>query len=185
MATTLEIIRGIQQAVANSYDGAHDERFVDGEDLVKKIGLRREEGCAINATRAIDGYGVRLHGDSLIVMYHTEVLSKESHHPELVKEVEGRINDIVKYLKKEYKKIVCSGLSLGEASDIDIDVQCISRRRVSVRANQAFVIKGMDGVESVSVPSEDRLDKAIKDFLSQGGEKAKKPKNYTAKNETK
>ena len=30
---------------------------------------------------------------------------------------------------------------------------------------------------------EDRLDKSIKDFLAMGREQAKKPSNYTAKNE--
>ena len=38
MATTLEIVRGIHQAAANAYDGAHDERFVE-DDMAKKIGL--------------------------------------------------------------------------------------------------------------------------------------------------
>ena len=39
MAKTLEIIRGISQAMANNYDGATDQ---DGERV--KIGLKREEG---------------------------------------------------------------------------------------------------------------------------------------------
>ena len=39
MATTLEIIDGISQVLANTYDGALDE---SGEPV--KIGLRREEG---------------------------------------------------------------------------------------------------------------------------------------------
>ena len=41
MATTLEIIRGISQAAANAYDGAHDERFsLDGQ--VRKVGLQEK-----------------------------------------------------------------------------------------------------------------------------------------------
>jgi hypothetical protein len=39
MATTLEIINGISQALARGYDGALDE---DGNPV--KIGLHREEG---------------------------------------------------------------------------------------------------------------------------------------------
>ena len=31
MATTLEIITGLNQAAANAYDGAHDARFVVGD----------------------------------------------------------------------------------------------------------------------------------------------------------
>ena len=39
MATTLEIINGISQAISRGYDGAHDE---SGEPI--EIGLRREDG---------------------------------------------------------------------------------------------------------------------------------------------
>jgi len=56
MATTLEIIQGINQAAANAYDGAHDERFVDGD--AKKVGLSREEGCPIIDSRVSDGFGI-------------------------------------------------------------------------------------------------------------------------------
>mgnify|MGYP001430842180 CR=1 FL=1 len=59
MATTLEIVTALQQAAANCYDGSHDERFA-GEDLAKKVGLNREEGCAIKDSRVIDGFNVRV-----------------------------------------------------------------------------------------------------------------------------
>ena len=42
MATTLEIVNGISQVLANTYDGALDE---NGEPV--KIGLKREEGHPI------------------------------------------------------------------------------------------------------------------------------------------
>ena len=39
-STTLEIIEGLSQAVANVYDGVHDERFtLDGQ--IRNVGLRR------------------------------------------------------------------------------------------------------------------------------------------------
>jgi len=184
MATTLEIVRGISQAVANSYDGAHDERLVDGEDLVKKIGLRREEGCPIMDSRVMDGFFVKMLGTDLYVYYHTEVTSKESHDAGLENELKGYLNNIVKFIKSEYKKVTGEALSLGEAGDIDIYKDFISRQRTSVMACQAFPIKGMDeSTGAVKEPSEDRLDKSIKDFLSMGREQAKKPSNYTAKND--
>ena len=43
MATVLEIVRGISQAMSNTHDGALDE---NGEPV--KIGLRREEEVTIN-----------------------------------------------------------------------------------------------------------------------------------------
>ena len=42
MATVLEVIKGLNQAAANAYDGALDE---SGEPL--KVGLSREEGHPI------------------------------------------------------------------------------------------------------------------------------------------
>ena len=62
-------------------------------------------------------------------------------------------------------------------------MQFISRLRTSIIARQTFIIGGIDAEQNNSPESqEDRLDKAIKDFLSMGAEQAKKPSNYTAKN---
>ena len=43
----LEIIQGLAQAAANA-DGAHEEILLDGQ--VRKVGLKREEGCPITQT---------------------------------------------------------------------------------------------------------------------------------------
>lgn len=183
MATTLEIVRGIQQAAANAYDGSHMERFT-GKDLAKEIGLRREEGCPIKDSRVIDGFSVRINGNELCVIYHTEHTSKEAHRASLVSDVEQSIADIVKYLKSEYRKVAEGSLSLSKPSEVDIDMQYISRQRVSIIAKQSFELGGTEAEPNTPESSEDRLDKSIKDFLSMGREDAKKPSNYTAKNES-
>jgi hypothetical protein len=47
MADTLELIRGISQAIANSYDGAHDERYsYDGES--RKVGLKEKKAIVFS-----------------------------------------------------------------------------------------------------------------------------------------
>ena len=183
MATTLEIVRGIHQAAANAYDGAHDERFVDGDDLAKKVGLRREEGCALNDSRIIDGFNVKVMGNQLTMIYHTEYTSKQAHNTSTASDVEQAVADCVKFLKKEYKKVTGESLSLKDKSEIDILMQPISRVRVSTCAYQTFTIGKMDA-EAIDDPSEERIDKTIKSFLAMGREKAKKPSNYTAKNES-
>ena len=53
----LEIVQGLAQAAANGYDGAHDERFVE-DGKIKKVGLKREEGCPIMDNRVNDGFSV-------------------------------------------------------------------------------------------------------------------------------
>ena len=57
MASVLEIVRGISQALSNTHDGALDE---NGDPI--KIGLRREEGVPILDERVIDGFKVCLYG---------------------------------------------------------------------------------------------------------------------------
>jgi len=184
MATTIEIVRGIQQARANAYDGSHDERYsYDGEE--RKIGLRREEGSPLLDSRVMDGFDFKISGTELTVCYHTEFTAKEAHQSGIESDIGQTIADIVKYLKREYKKIVGETLSLKKPSDVDISMQMISRHRVSVKAYQTYNIGGMDdSTEPVGEESEAKLDKAIKSFLDQGREKAKKPSNYTAKNES-
>ena len=181
MATTLEIVTALQQAAANCYDGSHDERFT-GKDLAKEVGLK---GCAIKDSRVIDGFNVRVLGNTVMLSYHTECTAKEAHNAQLVSDIEQCMADIVKFLKKEYKRVGGEGtLSLNKPSEVDIDMQYISRQRVAITAQQKFDLGGVDA-EHVGLPSEeDRLDKAIKDFLSMGAEQAKKPSNYTAKNES-
>ena len=183
MATTYEIVQGIHQAAANAYDGSHMEKYT-GKDLAKEIGLRREEGCPIKDSRIIDGFNVKVAGCQLTIIYHTECTAKESHRTSLVSDTEQCIADIVKFLKKEYRKVAEGSLSLTKPSEVDIDMQFISRQRTSIIAKQTFEIGGIDKEQNNTPESqEDRLEKSIKDFLSLGREKAKKPSNYTAKNE--
>ena len=72
----LEIVQGLAQAAANAYDGAHDKRFShDGEE--RKVGLRREEGCAIMDSRVIDGFKVNFSGDTMCISYQSDIKLKE------------------------------------------------------------------------------------------------------------
>ena len=98
--STLDIIRGIAQAAANAYDGALDDK---GEKL--EIGLKRDEGNPILDSRDIDGFKVSFHGDKLCLKYQAECKLSEVHKGDFEGEVIQRLADIVKFLKKEYKKI--------------------------------------------------------------------------------
>ena len=183
MATVYDIVQGINQAAANAFDGAHDERFTrKGED--KKVGLKREKGCPIIDSRVMDGFNVRMHGNRLILSYHTEISLKEFHSNGYENEVEATINDIVKFLKKEYKSITGSALTLTADGETNMHAQSASRVKTWVQATKTFKIGGMGETEEVGVPSEDRLDNSIKKWLAIGKDKypgAKKPKNVTAK----
>ena len=178
-SNTLEIIQGLAQAAANAYDGSHDERFVrDGE--VKKIGLKREEGCPIMDNRVMDGFKVKFSGDSMCIHYQSDIKLKEVYAGGFEDEIGRRLNSIKKFLQKEYKAITGNSITLTkpEDSEMEILVQSTSRVRSFVQAHCWYKIGKLDS-EPILSPSEGKVDKAIRDFLSLSSKK--KPKNVKRK----
>jgi|TARA_E500000305_G_C3982177_1_gene217491 hypothetical protein len=184
-SNTIEIIRGIAQAAANSYDGAHDKRYsFDGEE--RKVGLKREKGDPIIDSRIMDGFSVRFHGPMLCIHYHGEIKIKDVHDKNFESDIESMIADIAKFLRKEYKKVTGNSLTLSAQGEPFIDVQSTSRVRAWVQAYRNYKISGVSDIEEVGLPSEERLDDSIKKFLAIGKDsypKASKPKNVTRKGE--
>ena len=186
--TVLDVIRGISQAASKGYDGLDS----DGERI--KIGLKREKGDLIKDKRVIDGFGCYFHGNKLCIKYHGEVDIRDIHRAGPKKyenEIEQMFNDIVKFLKKEYKKVTSKSLTLTAEGEVQVDVQSTSRVRAWVQAFRYYKIGGLSDVErdpayEEGSSSEDRLDSSIKKFLAIGKDSypgAKKPKNVTRKGE--
>jgi len=163
MATTMEIVRGISQVMANSYDGALDDK---GEPI--KVGLKREEGDPIIDSRVMDGFKVSFYGDQLCIHYHSEIKLKDVHASGFESDLEKMIADIAKFIKKEYKKVTGDALTLKASGEVDAIVQETSRVRTWVQAKQYFDIGGIDA-EGVKEPSEDNMEASFKSFLDQGG----------------
>ena len=166
MATTLEIIRGISQAAANAYDGAHDEG-ASHDGVARPVGLKREEGHLINDSRVIDGFGVKFMGNRLCITYHGEVQLKQVYAGGFEDEIEQRMADIASFLKKEYKAITGDALSLTKEGESDILVQNRSRVWTWVQAQCMFKIGGLNEVVAVE-EEEDGLRDRFKDFLNLG-----------------
>lgn len=177
MATVYEIIQGINQAAANAYDGAHNEDLqADGK--ARTAGLRREEGNLINDRRVMDGFGVTFHGPILRIKYQAEIRIKEVQDKGFEGEIEGQIQDIAKFLKKEYKAITGNSLTLTKEGEPYVLVQRISNYRTDVQAQCDYRIGGLTDVGDVNTPpADERLDKAVREFLSLGRDSAKKPSN--------
>jgi len=163
MATTMEIVRGISQVMANSHDGALDDK---GEPI--KVGLKREEGHPIHDSRVMDGFKVSFHGNQLCIHYHAELKLKDVYAKDFESDLEQMIADIAKFIKKEYKKITGNALTLKSTGEVDSIVQNTSRVRTWVQAKQYFDIGGVDA-EGVKNPSEDDMEAGFKSFLEQGG----------------
>ena len=171
MASILDVIKGLNQAAANAYDGY--------ETMDEKIGLRREEGDPIIDSRVMDGFSVKFSADKMVIGYQSEVLMKEVHpRGQFENEIERRFKDIVKYLKKEYKNITNSSVNLTEVAEADILVQSTSRIRNWVQATKQYKIGGAGEAESLKKPSSDKMEDGIKKFLDLSTDK--RPKNDKA-----
>jgi len=143
MATTYEIIQGIQQAVANAYDGSH----ADEEKI--KIGLKREKGNPTLHSRQgeMDGFGVKITKNVMMITYNTEVLIRDIHNMGGVEkyqdEMSQMMGNIVNYLKKEYKKLTGNTLKLTKVGEPDTLIQPLSKMRNIVQSYCFYRIGGL------------------------------------------
>lgn len=176
MATTLEIINGISQVLANNYDGATDS---DGEPI--KAGLKREEGNPLIDSRVMDGFSVRFGGNNLIVSYQADIKLKDLHNSNFESDIDSMIGDVVKFLKKEYRKLTGSSLTLSAVDEIEVFATRVSRIRSTVTAKKTFKIGGADSDDNAE-ESQDRLEDSFKKFLELGSD-GKNPQNSKAKSD--
>ena len=149
MAELMDVIKGISQVMAQTYDGARDEK---GE--LRKAGLRREEVPAFTSCdcRLLDGFRARVthHADKnesfpcLIVSYQSEIKLEEAHSPGLVGDVEEHIAEALKYLKNEFKKVTGKELSVEKYQDVKMQVEELSKIRTQVTAQCHYKIKNVD-----------------------------------------
>jgi len=180
MASVYEIIQGISQAAANAYDGAH-EASLQADGKARTVGLKRENAHCINDRRVMDGFGVVFHGPILRINYQAETRIKEVKDKGFEDDVARSLQEIVKFLKKEYKAITGNSLTLTKEGDHHIFVQRMSNYRTDVQAHCDYRIGGLsDTIEVNEGSDEDRLDDAVKKWLEQGP-KNKRPKNDTRK----
>lgn len=174
-STTLQIIQGLSQAASNAYDGVHDERFsLDGQ--VRKVGLRREEGCPLMDSRVNDGFSVKFYGNKICINYQSDILLREIYN---TKDYEGEIvrqlDQVKKFLQKEYKAITGNSVSLTAQGEPKILVQSTSRVRSFVQAYQHYKIGGVKE-EPIMDPAVEDSRAITRKFLEQV-KAAKRPNN--------
>ena len=177
-SNVLEIVRGLAQAAANAYDGAHDERYVpDGED--KKVGLKREEGDPILDKRVMDGFKIKFYGNKICIKYQADIKLKDIYKGGFENEVNRMINKIKSFLQKEYKAVTGKSITLKKDGEVEILAQSVSRVRSFVQASQHFKISGIKEDEGWKGSEGRKVDVAIRKFLDL--KSTKKPKNVTRK----
>jgi len=173
----LEIVQGLAQAAANAYDGAHMENYShDGK--ARKTGLMREEGIPLLDKRVIDGFKVKFYGDSMIINYQSDVRMKELKDNGFENDIVRTINEVKKFLQKEYKTITGKSVSLTAKGEPQIIVQATSNVRTFVQAYQHYKIGGLK-MDQINAPSETNTRDITRKFLETA--KAKRPSNETIK----
>lgn len=179
MATIMEIIQGISQVMANSYDGAVDE-----EGKRKQTGLRRDEEVDIRDKRVIDGFAIKMHsGNKLCVVYTTQILASDllanrgNYEDNLLQDVA----DLVSYIKKEYRKVTGSSLTLTEIKDTEPKIEVIqtSRIRTEVKVMLDYEIGGLEDVHKEKDSHKEKIVKGMEKWLSLSSDK--RPQNDTRK----
>jgi len=169
----IEIIQGLAQAAANAYDGAHDERFsLDGQ--VRKVGLKREEGCPIMDSRVNDGFSVKFYGSKMCINYQSDIRLKEVHGGKFEQDIVRQLNEIKKFLQKEYKAITGKSVSLTTDGEPKILVQSTSRVRSFVQAYQHYKVSGLKE-EPILDPKIEDSRSITRKFLEQFSDK--RPQN--------
>tara|TARA_R110002012_G_scaffold224276_1_gene396281 strand:+ start:206 stop:748 length:543 start_codon:yes stop_codon:yes gene_type:complete len=179
MASVYQIIQGINQAAANAYDGSH-EASLQADGTARDAGLTRQNGHYINDRRVMDGFKVSIHGPILRINYQAEVRIKDVQKNNFEDDIISHLEDIVKFLKKEYKAITGNTLSLKREGEHHILVQRIGNYRTDCQAHCDYLIGGLADVVEVNGGSdEERVDKAVRDWLALGPKK--RPTNDTRK----
>lgn len=174
----LEIIEGLAQAAANaSYDGAQHMENYSHDGKARKVGLMREEGIPLLDKRVIDGFKVKFYGDSMVINYQSDVRMCDLKENGFENEITRTINEVKKFLQKEYKAITGKSVSLTAKGEPQVIVQTTSNVRTFVQAYQHYKIGGLQ-MDEILAPSEDTRD-ITKKFLEFA--KAKRPQNEKIK----
>lgn len=166
MATTLEIVNGISQALANKHDGARKD---DGKGDLQEIGLRREEPVSIYDRRIMDGFGVNMNGNKLRVFYHGEISLKEVYEKQFEQKITDILEQCTSFLKREYKRITKDTLSLKMQGEPNVKVEHMNRMRSWVKASCIYEIGGI-----AEETNKRKVDDSFKKWLELGGHKGEK-----------
>ena len=164
-SNTLEIIQGLAQAAANGYDGAHDESYsLDGKE--HKTGLNREEGRPLIDKRVNDGFAVRFSANTICITYQSDVPLKSASDPKFEQDVERMLNEVKKFLQKEYKSITGKSVTLTKQGEPLLNFISLSRVRSFVKAHQYYKISGLKDIDPIFESNRAADQHAMKKFLA-------------------
>ena len=128
--------------------------------------------------RVNDGFSVKFYGDAICINYQSDERLKDVKNPKYEQEIERMLNEIKKFLQKEYKAITGNSITLTKRGEPKVLVQTTSNVRTFVQAYQHYKISKVDSLPYLE-PSVDMTRDVTRKFLAQHS--TKRPKNDTRK----
>ena len=107
----------------------------------------------------------------MIINYQSDVMMKDFKDGRFENEIAQTINEVKKFLQKEYNAVTGNSVSLTKKGEPNIIVQTTSRVRTFVQAYQHYKVGGL----KVDEPQETSVRDITKKFLETA--KAKRPQN--------
>jgi len=141
--TVYQVVQGISQAAHNKHHGATDE---NGKLI--EIGLKREEQ-PIKDQRVMDGFGISMHGNLLIIKYNSIEPLANLKEKRFEKEVERRMEDIKRFIQKEFETVTGTSLRLKEVDEVRVLVETSNRVKAMVKAMMSFEILNLKDIVGV------------------------------------
>ena len=129
-----DVVRGISQAIHNKHHGA-----TDSQGKLIEVGLKREDQ-PITDQRVMDGFGVSMQGNLLVIKYNSIEPIANLKEKRFEKEVERRIEEIKKFIQKEFEKVTNTGLRLKEVGEIKVLVETSNRVKAMVKAMMPYEV---------------------------------------------
>jgi len=138
-----DVVKGISQAIHNKHHGA-----IDANGELVEIGLKREDQ-PITDQRIMDGFGVSMQGNLLIIKYNSFEPLANLHEKRFEKEIERRMEEVKKFIVKEFSKVTGSNLRLKEVGEVKVLVETSNRIKALVKAMMPFEVLNLKEVEPV------------------------------------
>ena len=162
MASIYDIAMAISNVMSQKgYDGSGAE-----------IGLKREEGDPILDSRIMDGFSARVHGNQLIVNYHSMMTPKDFHSKRdpaaaVKQNLKEMFDNIEKFLKAEVSKLNVGRLRLAQVGEDDAIIQYLNRSRYNCVAKRVYNILGTEAEGVASEEQRKHKEDAIRSFVKE------------------
>ena len=115
--------------------------------------------------RVNDGFKVSFAANKMCIHYQSDIKLKDIYGGGFENEMNRMINEIKKFLQKEYKVITGNSVTLTKDGDISIMAQSVSRVRSFVQAYHYYNISGVKADPDAGGSDNRKIEDSFRNFL--------------------